>query len=532
MKTKFYILAIFAAFAFVSCDLNQYPGGSTITEEQYNNMDDAAQGTVKGVYSLLYAYGGQHDVFGQRSIDLATDLLCGDIAMTSKRYGWFVDDEYGRTYGRAGYFWSFYYNIIRSCNKAINALDAQGGIPELDYDPKTITEQEFSNGFYYAELLTIRGWAYAALQRFFCKTNVDLNTELSVPVYTEEATMDDSTLGAPRSTASDVYRRVEDDLVTAIQYFETFKQVKLADGTTVKMERASKLEVNADVARMTLAYSYLNKGENNNALLVAEDLIKTTTATILPNSEVLTSGFNDVSSNNWIWGEDVTIENTTALASFFGQCDIYSYSYASAGDVKGIDSKLLEDVTKLGWDVREFWWGNYYRNDPTKDNEMYKYAPDGKFFSAKSDELQGDRDWLSDNVFMRAETAYLIAAEAAYRENNPALAVEYLTKITDERVKAGKETEYEAYKAGLAAGGDALKEAIRYNWRVELWGEGYGLQTFRRWGLSVKLGDNHLRSTNDPLVPTTDRVFTFVIPSSETNYNPYISTTEMATDNN
>ena len=122
MKTKFYILAIFAAFAFVSCDLNQYPGGSTITEEQYNNMDDAAQGTVKGVYSLLYAYGGQHDVFGQRSIDLATDLLCGDIAMTSKRYGWFVDDEYGRTYGRAGYFWSFYYNIIRSCIKAINAL--------------------------------------------------------------------------------------------------------------------------------------------------------------------------------------------------------------------------------------------------------------------------------------------------------------------------------------------------------------------------------------------------------------------------
>lgn len=529
MKTKFYILAIFAAFAFVSCDLNQYPGGSTITEEQYNNMDDAAQGTVKGVYSLLYAYGGNHDVFGQRSIDLATDLLCGDIAMTSKRYGWFVDDEYGRTYGRAGYFWSFYYNIIRSCNKAINALDAQGGIPELDYDPKTITEQEVSNGFYYAELLTLRGWAYAALQRFFCKTNVDLNTELSVPIYTEEATMGDTILGAPRATASDVYLRVEEDLLTAIQYFEAFKEVKLADGTTIEMERSSKLEVNVDVARMTLAYSYLNKGEYDNALLVAQDLIKTTSATILPNSEVLTSGFNDVSSNNWIWGEDVTIENTTALASFFGQCDIYSYSYASAGDVKGIDSKLLDQITNLGWDIREGWWGNYYRED-TEDNSMYQYAPDGKFFSAKSDELQGDRDWLSDNVFMRTEAAYLIAAEAAYRQHENDSAAEYLTKITDERVKPGKETEYEAYKATLSDVA-VLAEAIRYNWRVELWGEGYGLQTFRRWGLAVKLGDNHLRSTNDPLVPTTERVFTFVIPSSETNYNPYISTTEMATDN-
>ena len=186
-------MAIIAAFAFVSCDLNQYPGGSTITEDQYNDMYNVAEGTVKGVYTLLYAYGGEHDYFGQRGIDLATDLSCGDIAMSSQRYGWFVDDEYGRTYGRAGYFWSFYYNIIRNCNKAINALDEQGR-PELDYDPKTITDEEYANGFYYAELLTIRGWAYAALQRFFCKTpaEIDINTELSVPIYTEEVTLDDT----------------------------------------------------------------------------------------------------------------------------------------------------------------------------------------------------------------------------------------------------------------------------------------------------------------------------------------------------
>ena len=523
MKTKLYILAIFAAVALVSCDLNQYPGGSTITQEQYEKMDNVAEGTVRGVYSLLYAYGGEHDVFGQRSIDLATDLCCGDIAMTSKRYGWFVSDEYGRTYGRAGYFWSFYYNIIRCCNLAINVLDKEGR-PDLDFDPKTITDEQYANGFYYAELLTIRGWAYAALQRFFCKTKhhgIDINTELSVPIYTEEATLGgDTILGAPRATASDVYLRVEEDLLTAIDYFEAFNE----------MERDNKLEVNVDVARMTLAYSYLNKGEYNNALTIAKELIDNTEAIILPNKEVLTNGFNNVDSKNWIWAEDVTVENTTALASFFGQCDIYSYSYASAGDVKGIDAKLLSEVTALGWDIRELWWGNYYRLD-TKNNSMYQYAPDGKFFSAKSDELQGDRDWLSDNVFMRVETAYLIAAEAAYRENDFALAAEYLTKVTDERVKEGQEDAYAAYKATLTDS-KVLEEAIRYNWRVELWGEGYGLQTFRRWNKDVTLGDNHLRSTKEALVPTTDRIFTFVIPSSETNYNPYISPTEMATDNN
>ena len=103
--------------------------------------------------------------------------------------------------------------------------------------------------------------------------------------------------------------------------------------------------------------------------------------------------------------------------------------------------------------------------------------------------------------------------------------------LTDERVKAGQEAAYADYKATLTDS-KVLATAIRYNWRVELWGEGYGLQTFRRWDEAVQLGDNHLRSTKDKLVPSTDRIFTFVIPSSETNYNPYISTTEMATDNN
>lgn len=522
MKTKLYILALVAAFTLVSCDLNQLPGGSEITKDQYEQMDDVVVGTAMGVYSLLYEYGGNHDVFGQRGIDLATDLCCGDVAMSSKRYGWFVDDEYGRTYGRNGYMWSFYYNIIRNCNLAINALE-KAGKPELDYDAATITDEEYQNGFYYAEILTVRGWAYAALQRYFCKTpqdDIDINTELSVPIYTEVDTKKEDLLGAPRATASDVYLRVEEDLLTAIEYFKTFNQ----------MERETKLEANIDVARMTLAYSYLNKGENDKALAIAQDLIAGSTATILPKAEVLTNGFNDVESKNWIWGQDVTIETTTALASFFGQCDIYSYSYASAGDVKGIDANLLKEITNLGWDIREYWWGNYYRED-TKNNSKYQYAPDGKFVTRSSNTIQGDRDWLSDNIFMRIETAYLIAAEAAYRESQTALAIEYLTKITDQRVKEGQEAAYDAYKATLSDP-KVLPEAIRYNWRVELWGEGYGLQTFRRWGVDIQLGDNHLRPTKDKLHPYTARVFTFPIPTSETNYNPYISTTEMATDNN
>jgi hypothetical protein len=271
--------------------------------------------------------------------------------------------------------------------------------------------------------------------------------------------------------------------------------------------------VNADVARILLAYAYLNKGDYANALKSAQEAIEKGQSHILPNKEVLTTGFNNVENENWVWGQNVTVENTTALASFFGQCDIYSYSYASAGDVKGIDQKLYDSIEK--WDIRKKWWNNYAVKDST-----YKYAPDGKFYSATSTTIQGDRDWLSDNVYMRWELAYLIAAEAAARTGDVATAQNYLFEITDRRVIAGTETEYEAWKAGLTDEA-TLKAAIKYNWRVELWGEGYGLQTFRRYGLASNLGTNHLRSNKNP-DPTTARLFTFELPTSELYYNPYL----------
>lgn len=530
MKTKLYILGIALAMGLVGCSLDQEPGGSTITKHQYENMDDKVSGTINGVYSRLYAYGGEHDAFGQRAIDMYGDLLCGDMAMKTLRYGWFGSDELGQTSLRRSYFWSFYYDIIRLCNLGINVLEEEGR-PSIG-DAENITDyDEYVRGYYYAELLTMRGWAYSALLRFFCAANeADINTVLAFPIYTEADTKDDTTLGAPRSTMGSAFMRVEEDLKTAIAYFAAYNKISRGN---------DKLHVNSDVARMVLAYSYLNKGvletgDNKNkafddAIKYVDELLAETTAEILPNAEVLTNGFNNVDTKSWIWGQNVTVENTTSLASFWGQCDIYSYSYSAAGDVKGIDEVLYKEVQALGWDIREEWWGKYTRKNPkVKD---YQYAPDGKFFSASSTTLSGDRDWLSDNVLMRIELAYLIGAEAAYRKGDNTKAVSYLTAITDKRVKTSSDaqTAYATYKAGLTDA-EKLGVAIRYNWRVELWGEGYGLQTFKRWNQEVKLGDNRKR-TNKTISPTaTPRMFTFELPTSETRYNPFINNTTDLTE--
>ena len=508
-KIQYLLVLIVAAFVATSCAdsyLNQEPGGSSITEDQYNRMDNKVEGLVKGVLPNFYShFGDDHASFGQRAIDMYGDLLCGDMAMKTQNYGWFAEHEQMQTNNSRGALWGYYYGIVRSTNKAINALESRG-LPSLTYDLDTITDEQYYSGFYYAEALTLRGWAYSKLYNFFVAQEAS-ETSLSIPVYTEADTRVDTIIGCPLATVSDLRLRIETDFLDAIQYFEAYYLAT----------RGSKIEVNVDIARVLLAYAYLNFGDNANALKYANDAITKGKPAILPFDKVLTTGFNDVAIDNWLWGQDVTVETTTGLASFFGQCDIYSYSYASAGDVKAIDQNLYNAIQP--WDVRKFWWNNY-ASTGVKNSDQFAYAPDGKFYSAKSKKIQGDRDWLSDNVYMRWELPYLIAAEAACRNHDLSSAQNYLFAITDNRTMPGEETSYSNWKASLATEAEMLA-AIKHNWRVELWGEGFGLQTFRRYGETITLGENHMRQEKT-IYPSMARRFTFELPISETYYNPFL----------
>jgi len=543
MKKHIYILGVAALTMLLNaCSaswLDQQPSGGTITESQYQKMDNVLEGSVRGIYSSMYQYGGDHDVFGQRSIDMYGDFTCGDMAMKSFNYGWFQTDEIGQSYTRRAYIWSYYYDMIRLCNKAINAVQSQIG--KNDLKNEKLIRDNAQTFFYYAEILAMRGWCYANLQKWFCYTTEYLTTQgvtldqiNSVPIYTEEVTEADTSLGAPLSTAAEVYARAEEDLKTAIHYFE----ITAEEG----MQRGMKHEVNSDVARLMLAYCYLNKGSKTqdytDAAKYAEDFLNITVHTVLPKTELQSTGFSDINSNNWVWGQDVTVQTTTSLASFFGQCDVFSYSYAWAGDAKGIDQNLYDAIP--AWDLRKEWWNNFYNNGV----KSYQYAPDGKFYSPTVMRKVGytrapnatelDRDWLCDQVYMRTELGFIIAAEAEARLGNLDDALNLLREITDNRVLDTSDPDYLAWIASIEGDEDALLAAIQYNWRVEFWGEGYGLQTFRRFGESYTLGENHKTRANKTISvndASTLRQYTFSIPSGELYYNPYLrSDSEMAVD--
>jgi len=533
MKKLQYIFAtVVLSAGLVSCGdnfLTQYPEGGVMLEEQFNALTDAdkLKGTLFGLYSKLYEYGG-HSTFGERSIDMYGDIQCGDMAMQRAGYGWFETYERGLFYRYAySYLWSYYYDIINLANRgmlnveehkqSIMALMAQEEISANDLD---LVEE----GFYYAQLLAMRGWAYDNLLTYYCNPmdmlENTMDIELSVPIYTTTE-LKKGTPGTPRATIEQVYERIYEDLSEAIDILDFCEKY---------VTRDSKLEVNADVVRIILAYSMLNHGNADNVIIAdgknayeiaymrAKEVIDGGKYPIMKEADLTETGFSDVNAVNWMWGQDVTVETTTALGSFFGQVDIHSYSYAAAGDTKAIDSKLYDEIEHMKWDARINWFRS--------PSMTYSYCPDGKFYNPSTRYVTNlrevDRNWLCDNIFMRSEVAYLIAAEAAWAKNDEANAKACLKALCDERVLPGQESVYAEWLAGLS--GYALKDALVYNWRVEMWGEGYGLQTLRRLSKSVTLGTNHVSRSNAEIsIASSYYQFQCEIPSSETSYNPNLN---------
>ena len=526
-KAKYILATLVLGLGLSSCGdsfLTQYPEGGTLLEEQYQSLPDRLQGAIFGIYSKLYEYG-DHDTFGKRSLDMYSDIQSGDMAMKKSSYGWFESWERGYYYAYTrSYAWSFYYDIIHLANICDVAIESDlNAILDAMATGSEPTEVIAQNGYYYGQILALRGWAYANLLDIYTDPRdadvADLDAR-AIPVYIGTDIKAD-TLGAPQSTVDEVYGRIYEDLSEAIE---------LLDYYSMYNQRGSKLEIDADVARIMLAYAMLNHGDKGYeiaagkncyeiALEQAKAVIDGGKYPLLPYEELTATGFSDVSAANWMWGQDVTVETTTALGSFFGQVDIHSYSYAAAGDTKGIDSKLYDEIVATGWDARVAW----FRSGDT----TFAYCPDGKFYSPKYKNVTAldkvDRDWLCDNVFMRVEAAYLIAAEAAWSNGDNATAAQYLQQLCDERVLAGQETAYNTW-LGTLTGTDAVKDAIVYNWRVEMWGEGYSMQMLRRLQKQRTLGTNHLsrgESTLD-ITSAAGEQFQCEIPSSETRYNPNI----------
>ena len=164
IKILFFSFALLLGLA--SCSLNHELTGSSITEEELASLDGTTYKRVRGLYALMFQYGGDHQTFGQKSVDIATDILSGDMALTNSGYGWWssegnlVCSTTGA--GRTSQIWSTNYLIIANANNIIRMLDKKGAENWTQTDSLS-----------YAESKTLRAYSYFNLAYLFSPSPKD-----------------------------------------------------------------------------------------------------------------------------------------------------------------------------------------------------------------------------------------------------------------------------------------------------------------------------------------------------------------------
>ena len=459
---------------------------------------------VGGIYATMYQAGsggtGGHDDFGHKGYDIYGDMLSGDMVLGAIIYGWYrtitefqTTTDY--TFTDNYQVWRFYYRVIFAANIVIDGLTSD--------DQPVPTNAEGRH--YLGQAKAMRAWAYFYLAQYFQENPGNQNEEI-LPIYTNTADPNQ-----PLSPASDVYDLIFADLEDATSGAITL----LSDFT-----RSAKSEVDQDIARGIAAYAHGARGtpadwarveELTREIVIVSGLganLMTATEVVYDSDSQSGGGFNDASTPGWMWGVDLTNDSGLGLVSWWGVMDVFTYSYAWAGDGKSIDLGLRDQIATDDVRYGQFQGDIYGRPG--------MFLPYGKFFHPNRT-IGGQRAIDADYVYMRVAEMLLLHAEAQANLGNEPQAKAALQTLIDARVPAGS-TSYDLTNLN----GQALKDMIYLQTRIELWGEGKSYLAMKRNRATITRGRNHLSNAGSSYSFDADEL-TFEIPELEILNNPEIS---------
>lgn len=450
-------------------------------------------GSITGLYTTMFTTGvggtTGHDDFGQKGIDIYTDMVQSDMVLGALNYGWYaplaryqatIDFTRNETYIPFRY----YYRQIYGANTVIDALGGNSVVPANATDKATMGQAK-----------AMRAYAYFYLSQLYAREYGDGSAKI-LPIYT---TAKADSLNRPKSTAAQVWNLMVQDLSEAITLMDAFT-------------RASKDQVDKNVAKGLLAYVLAARGTQADwaqVVTLTQDIMtaypKTTPIQLVFNgSNATTAGFNNVATPSWMWGVDITLAQGLDLISWWGQVDQFTYSYAWAGDPKTIDRGLYDAIRTD--DIRK---GQF--QSPTASS--LRLQPINKFF-APARTSGGQRQITTDLIYMRADEFYLLNAEAKARTGQDALARTALSSFLSDRI-----TDV-SYISALS--GQALLNEIYLQTRIEMWGEGKSYFAMKRNKATITRGSNHLFEAGNSFA-YNDPKLTFVIPQAEVLNNPNLN---------
>ncbi|MDR3272407.1 MAG: RagB/SusD family nutrient uptake outer membrane protein [Flavobacteriaceae bacterium] len=433
-----------------------------------------------GIYVMMINTGTggtnlDHDDFGQKGYDIYTDMLSSDMVLAASTYGWYarlcnLSDPVNNTTNTCYKPWRYYYRVIAAANDVIADLGGNDAVLESQEDKYIMGQAK-----------ALRAYAYFYLLQLYVKSYSP--DEDAIPVYTAPLIP-----AQPKSTQSVVYNQIIKDLTESIDLLEGFS-------------RANKGMINKYVAEGLLAYTYAAIGDYANAAQRSKNIIDGGGFPITTKAAAVGGGFNDLATPSWMWGFDLTTENGLDLVSWWGQVDLYTYSYAWAGDPKTMDDGLYNSMRTD--DVRRGQFEDIYG---------IEHWPTNKFFAPDKPEEGGQRTITTDYVFMRVDEFYLLYAESLAKSGQEGTAKTILKDYLQNRL--GDVSYIDALS------GVALQNEIYLQTRIEFWGEGKSYLAMKRNKATITRGLNHLWFQGTSFSYDDNRL-TLAIPQEEILNNPH-----------
>lgn len=510
-----------------SCsDLDTNPSGSTMGDGQLNEVlaqdPSKLKSEVSGMYANMIEYGAiaqwygdvRHYDFGYASTMMMMDASGQDEPSQVSGYNWynkplrFVDRTAN---SETTYFiWNQCYKNIKVANDVLKSVDLEN----LSDVAKSYVGQAYA----------MRAFEYFTLIQLYQFTYKGHEDAAGVPLVTEKTTEAEAN-NNPRAAVKDVYKQIMDDLNTAIDY--------LTDS------RSAKSEINRQVAYGLRARVNLVMQNWSDAAADAKKAAEGYTP--LSKDAAAAPGFNDVSASNWIWGNIVDESNDIVQSGILNfpsmMCSFTGNGYSPTYACRMINSKLWKEIPST--DVRKGWWIDENLNSPIvnpkyvvhqededEDGNVVKYLA---VYNQTGDEVAditepytnvkfgayknqyGNELNACDIPLMRVEEMILIQAEATAMGGN----VEDGKRILENFVRTYRDPSYTCN----ATTAEGVQDAVWFQRRVELWGEGFSFTDLLRLKKPLdRTGANYEVSVRFNL-PAESPIFLYLIPEDEENHN-------------
>ncbi len=530
MNNRYFVALLGSAMLLTtSCsDLDTNPSGSTMSDGQLNEVlaqdPSKLKSEVSGMYANMIEYGAitqwygtgqpRHYDFGYASTMMMMDASGQDEPSQVSGYNWynkplrFVDRTAN---SETTYFiWNQCYKNIKVANDVLKSVDLEN----LSDVAKSYVGQAYAmRAFEYFTLIQIYQFSY--------KGHEDA---AGVPIVTEK-TAEAEANNNPRAAVKDVYKQIMDDLNTAIDY--------LTDS------RSAKSEINRQVAYGLRARVNLVMQNWSDAAADAKKAAEGYTP--LSKDAAAAPGFNDVSASNWIWGNIVDESNDIVQSGILNfpsmMCSFTGNGYSPTYACRMINSKLWKEIPST--DVRKGWWIDENLNSPIinpkyvvhqededEDGNVVKYLAvynqtgdevaditepyTNVKFGAYKNQYGNDLN-ACDIPLMRVEEMILIQAEATAMGGN----VEEGKRILENFVRTYRDPSYTCN----ATTAEGVQDAVWFQRRVELWGEGFSFTDLLRLKKPLdRTGANYEVSVRFKL-PAESPIFLYLIPEDEENHN-------------